>query len=66
MITCENYFKIIKLKFLKLICKLLLPKNIWIGNHFGPFTQKYTIEFGTLDNRGVIQGLTIIEVIKKS
>lgn len=47
----------IRVAFLKSICRLLLPKDVWIGKHFGAFTQKWDICFGKLDDRGVLQGV---------
>ena len=48
-----------KIVILKLICSLFLPKDIFIGKHCGPYTQKYNIFFGKIDNRGVLQGIDI-------
>jgi hypothetical protein len=49
--------RLIRIKLAKLAVKLLLPKEIWIGNHFGCYTQKWSVHLGKLDNRGVLQGV---------
>jgi len=40
------YFNRLKLKILKILCIFLLPKNIWIGKHFGTYTQIIEIKGG--------------------
>jgi len=42
---------------LKTVCKLFLPRGLWVGKHFGAYTQRFDILFGRIDNRGVIQGV---------
>jgi hypothetical protein len=49
--------KKVRVLIIKMICRLLLPKNVFVGKHFGAYTQKYDIVFGVLDNRGVLQGV---------
>lgn len=46
-----------RLLIIRFICRLLLPKGIWVGKHWGAYTQKYDIVFGKLDYRGVLQGV---------
>jgi hypothetical protein len=48
----------LRLAIVRLICRLLLPRNVWVGMHFGAYTQKWSAQLGRLDNRGVMQGLS--------
>lgn len=48
----------VRLLIVKLVCWLCLPKEIWVANHFGAYTQKWSIHFARLDNRGVLQGVS--------
>jgi len=47
----------LRLQLLCLACRVLLPKNVWVGKHFGAYTRKYDVVFGRLDSRGVLQGI---------
>ena len=46
-----------RLIILRMVCWVLLPRDIWIGKHYGGYTQKWGICLGRLDNRGVLQGV---------
>jgi hypothetical protein len=48
----------LRLAVVKTVCRLLLPRNVWIGLHFGAYSQKWSIHLGRLDSRGVLQGLS--------
>lgn len=48
----------IRLAIVRAVCRLLLPRNVWVGMHFGAYTQKWSVHLGRLDNRGVLQGLS--------
>lgn len=47
----------LRLAILRLACRLLLPRDVWIGKHHGAYTQRWDICIGKLDNRGVLQGV---------
>lgn len=47
----------IRLAIVKAVCWLLLPRDVWIGKHFGAYTQKWGVMFGRVDRRGVLQGV---------
>jgi len=49
---------------LRVACRLLLPRGIWIGKHFGAYTRRYDIVFGRPDDRGVLQGVLDQEILK--
>ena len=46
-----------RLAIVRAICRMLLPRNVWVGKHFGAYTQRWDILFGKLDSRGVLQGV---------
>lgn len=48
----------IRLEIVRAVCRLLLPRNVWVGMHFGAYTQKWSVHLGRLDNRGVLQGIS--------
>ena len=48
----------IRLAIVRAVCRLLLPRNVWVGMHFGAYTQKWSVQLGRLDNRGVLQGIS--------
>ena len=52
----------LRLRILRLVCKLLLPRDLWVGKHFGAYTQKWDVIFGRLDGRGVLQGVSEEEI----
>ena len=58
----KSIIKIIRLSIVASVCKLFLPRHVFVGKHFGAYTQRFTIMFGKLDNRGVLQGKTKKEV----
>lgn len=47
----------LRLAIVRAVCWLLLPRNVWVGKHFGAYTQRWDINLGRLDNRGVLQGV---------
>jgi len=47
----------VRLAIVRAICRMLLPRDIWVGKHFGAYTQRWDIIFGKLDGRGVLQGV---------
>lgn len=49
----------LRLYLMRLMCKLLMPGNIFVGKHFGAYTCRRDVVFGVLDCRGVLQGSTI-------
>jgi len=48
----------LRIVILKMVCTWLLPRGLWVGKHFGAYTQRSDILFGRIDNRGVIQGVS--------
>ena len=48
----------IRLAIVRSVCRVFLPRNVWVGMHFGAYTQKWSVHLGRLDNRGVLQGLS--------
>jgi len=48
----------LRIATLRIACRLLLPRGVWIGKHFGAYTQRWDIVLGRLDSRGVLQGVT--------
>jgi hypothetical protein len=49
--------RLTRIKLAKAAVKLLLPPDLWIGNHKGAYTCKWAVHLGKLDNRGVLQGV---------
>jgi hypothetical protein len=49
--------RLARIKIAKAVIKVVLPKDLWIGNHFGLYTQKWSVELGKLDPHGVLQGV---------
>lgn len=47
----------LRLAAVKVVCRLLLPRDVWVGKRFGAYTQRPAICLGKLDNRGVLQGV---------
>lgn len=45
-----------RVAIIRALLSLLLPRDVWVGKHFGGYTQKWGITFGKLDHRGVMQG----------
>lgn len=52
-----------RLAIVRAVCRLLLPPDVWVGLHFGAYTQRWSIHLGRLDNRGVLQGLSEHDVV---
>jgi len=48
----------IRLGIVRSVCRMFLPRNVWVGMHFGAYTQKWSVHLGRLDKRGVLQGLS--------
>ena len=46
-----------RLRLIRWLAKILLPRSLFVGKHFGGYTQKWDIVFGRLDSRGVLQGV---------
>lgn len=55
----------VRIKIIKLICRLFLPKDVWVGKHLGTYTGKYDIVFGSIDARGVLQGVSETNIRKQ-
>jgi len=54
----KRYLEVnMRIKILKAVCRLFLPRGVWVGKYFGAYTQRYDIIFGRLDSRGVMQGI---------
>lgn len=47
----------LRLATVRAVCRLLLPRDVWVGKRFGAYTQRLDICLGKLDNRGVLQGV---------
>ena len=47
----------LRLAAVRTVCRLLLPPELWVGKHFGAYTQRFDICLGKLDGRGVMQGV---------
>jgi hypothetical protein len=47
----------LRLAILRMACRLLLPRDVWIGKHHGAYTRRWDICLGRLDSRGVLQGV---------
>jgi len=48
----------LRLAIVRAVCRALLPRDVWVGKHFGAYTQRWGILLGRLDSRGVLQGVT--------
>ena len=46
----------LRLAILRVACRLLLPRDLWIGKHYVA-SQRWDITLGRLDGRGVLQGV---------
>jgi len=51
------FVRLIRIKLAKAAVKVLLPRNVFAGNYFGLYTQKWSVHLGKLDERGVLQGV---------
>gem|GEM_PF-4222113 len=47
----------LRLGILRLVCRVLLPRDVWIGKHCGAYSKRCAVVFGRLDRRGVLQGV---------
>ena len=47
----------LRLAIVRSVCSALLPRGVWVGKHFGAYTQRWDIMLGKLDSRGVLQGV---------
>lgn len=47
-----------RLAIVRAVCWAFLPRNVWVGKHFGAYTSRWSVHLGRLDNRGVLQGLS--------
>lgn len=47
----------LRLAVVRAVCRALLPRGVWVGKHFGAYTQRWDIVLGRLDSRGVLQGV---------
>ena len=54
----DRFVMRIRLAIVRSVCRVFLPRNVWVGMHFGAYTQKWSVHLGRLDNRGVLQGLS--------
>lgn len=48
----------LRLAIVRAVCRTLLPRGVWVGKHFGAYTQRWDIMLGRLDSRGVLQGIS--------
>lgn len=55
--TIKQHARLLRIKAVKLVVKLLLPSDIWVGNTVGVYTRKMSVHLGKLDSRGVLQGV---------
>jgi len=49
--------RLLRIKIVKIVVKLLLPKDIWVGKIKGAYTCKYDVLLGKMDKRGILQGV---------
>lgn len=49
--------RLLRIKIVKLVVKMLLPPDIFVGNKIGIYTCKMNTLLGKLDDRGVLQGV---------
>ena len=47
----------VRISIVRAVCLLFLPRDVWVGKHFGSYTQRWSIALGRLDDRGVLQGV---------
>ncbi len=57
--------KRIRLELLLVIAQLLLPRGVCICHLVGAYTQRWGCVYGVLDNRGVMQGRSIQDLIRE-
>jgi hypothetical protein len=51
------FVRLSRIKLAKAAVKVLLPRNVFAGNYFSVYTQKWSVHLGKLDERGVLQGV---------
>lgn len=51
-----------KLALLCWVARRTLPTNVYLGRSYNPFSGEWPLRFGTMDNRGVLQGLAVEHV----
>lgn len=56
--TLDRLVMRLRLAIVRAVCRLFLPRNVWVGLHLGAYTRKWSIHLGQLDSRGVLQGLS--------
>lgn len=49
--------RLIRIKLAKLAVWLLLPRGLFLGNHKGAYTCRWSVHLGRIDSRGVLQGV---------
>lgn len=57
MKTIRRLIRLLRIKAAKAAVKILLPRGLFVGNHFGTYTQKWSVHLGKIDSRGVLQGV---------
>ena len=55
----------LRLAIIKAACGSLLPRGLWVGKHLGTYTCEYSIVFGQVDSRGVLQGVSEQQVAQE-
>lgn len=53
----KQRIRLLRIKTVKLVVKMLLPPDIFVGKQIGAYTCKMSVHLGKLDNRGVLQGV---------
>ena len=53
----------LRLAIVKAVCWSCLPRGLWVGKNFGPYSLRWFVAFGRIDNRGVLQGMSEQQVI---
>lgn len=53
----------LRLAIVKAVCWVCLPRGLWVGKNFGPYSCRWFVAFGRIDNRGVLQGMSEQQVI---
>ena len=48
----------LRLAIVRTVCRAFLPRDVFVGKHFGAYTQRWDICLGRLDSRGVLQGMS--------
>ena len=53
----------LRLAIVKAVCWVCLPRGLWVGKDFGPYSCRWFVAFGRIDNLGVLQGMSEQQVI---